>query len=58
MKKNCWYEFFQFFLLPIHTVFISADELTHRAFAIANSTLFETDCQLIPTEDIYLGIFI
>lgn len=47
---------FQFFL-PIHTIIISADDLTHRAFAIANSTLFETDCQLIPPEDIYMEIF-
>ena len=49
--------FFSFFL-PIHTIIISADDLTHRAFAIANSTLFKTDCQLIPPEDIYMEIFI
>ena len=33
-------------------IFISNDNLTHRAFANANSTLFDTDCYPMPPEDL------
>lgn len=39
-------------------IFISNDNLTHRAFANANSTLFDTDCYPMPPEDFYVKTFI
>ena len=48
--------------LPMHLqntlIFISNDNLTRRAFANANSTLFDTDCQPMPPEDFYVKTFI
>ena len=39
-------------------IFISNDNLTRRAFANANSTLFDTDWQPMPPEDFYVKTFI
>ena len=39
-------------------IFISTDDLTCRAFANANSTLLETDCQPMSLEDIYREILL
>ena len=50
------------FPLPMHLqntlIFISNNNLTRRAFANANSTLFDTDCQPMPPEDFYVRTFI
>ena len=35
-------------------IFISNNNLTRRAFANANSTLFDTDCYPMPPEDFYV----
>ena len=56
-KKSLHFPF-----LPMHLqntlIFISNDNLTRRAFANANSTLFDTDCQPMPPEDFYVKPFI
>ena len=54
LKKLC----ISHFCPCIFKIFISNDNLTRRAFANANSTLFDTDCQPMPPEDFYVKTFI